>query len=321
MSETTKCCCSPVPAVPDKQTGNQQTIAQVGGRFTESLIALTGGWFRMGADSSPHPEDGEGPERDVFVNRYQLATTAVTIEEFAVFVDATGYRTLAERSGHSFVFFAQCSPDEEFAAPVHAPWWRQVPGACWHSPNGPWQTETEVGYPVTHVSRDDALAFCQWSGTRLPTEAEWEYAARGRLACAPFPWGDELVAEARHRANVWQGEFPHHNTSDDGYAGVAPVEAYGPQGFGHFNMIGNVWEWVADRFTHQHSPRATRNPHGPLNGARFVAKGGSYLCHSSYCTRYRTSSRQALPADTTAGNIGFRVACDSHGDGDRGQLP
>jgi hypothetical protein len=161
---------------------------------------------------------------------------------------------------------------------------------------------------VTHIARQDALAFCQWSGARLPTEAEWEYASRGGLAHQPFPWGIELEPDGVHRCNVWQGNFPTYNSLADGYDSTAPVTAYKPNGLGFYNMTGNVWEWMADRFTTLHPPRHTCNPKGPLNGSAFVAKGGSYLCHASYCARYRTSSRQSLSADTTTGNLGFRVA-------------
>ena len=263
----------------------------------------------MGADDGPHPEDGEGPARDVFLDPFSLAETAVTIADYAEFVAATGYRTLAERIGDSFVFHAFCNPDATFPAPVHAPWWRQVPGACWHTPHGPGGA-IDIGsdHPVTHVALEDAIAYCRWSGTRLPTEAEWEYAARGGLEGRPFPWGDALETSRGHLCNVWQGEFPATNTAEDGYHGTAPVTAFPPNGLGFHNMTGNVWEWVADRFTTSHSARPTRNPKGPLNGARFVAKGGSYLCHASYCARYRTSSRQSLAPTTTTGNLGFRVA-------------
>jgi len=310
LPEANSCCCLPGASI-NKKYSDDMTVARGTGHSSAAMLTLTGGWFRMGANDNPHPDDGEAPERDVFVDSFTLAATAVTINEFSKFVQATGYCTVAERHGVSFVFHAHCDPNESWPAAAQAPWWRQVAGACWHSPDGSWRAaNTTPNDPVTHIAHDDALAYCRWSNTRLPTEAEWEYAARGPHTGQPFPWGDTLECDGSHRANVWQGEFPDNNNGDDGYAGVAPVDAYGPQGFGHYNMIGNVWEWVADRFTSLHTPRATRNPQGPLNGSRWVAKGGSYLCHASYCTRYRTSSRQALPADTTTGNVGFRVAAD-----------
>ena len=192
---------------------------------------------------------------------------------------------------------------------AQAPWWRQVTGACWHAPNGPRGSKPDCqDHPVTHIALDDALAYCRWSGTRLPSEAEWEFAARGGLKSQPYPWGQDLLPNGEHRSNIWQGSFPDHNTCDDGYDGTAPVTAYAANPYGFYNLTGNVWEWTADRFTTLHSPRPTRNPTGPLNGTARVAKGGSYLCHASYCYRYRTSSRQALSPTTTTGNLGFRVA-------------
>ncbi len=278
------------------------------------MIDLAGGWFRMGADDGPHPEDGEGPARDVFVDPFALAATTVTVAEFAAFIADTGYRTLAERTGTSFVFQSFRDPGTACPGAAQAPWWRQVAGACWHAPDGPVPGRPEShmaggsDHPVTHIAREDALAYCRWSGTRLPGEAEWEFAARGTLVGQPFPWGAVLEEGGEHRSNVWQGTFPARNTAEDGFAGTAPVTAYRPNGLGFFNMTGNVWEWVTDRFTTLHSARPVKNPAGPLNGTRFVAKGGSYLCHASYCARYRTSSRQALAPDTTTGNLGFRVA-------------
>lgn len=273
------------------------------------MIPLPGGWFQMGADDGPHPEDGEGPVRAVHVAPFALAATAVTWAEFAQFVAATGYRTLAEQNGASFVFIAPCPTHDIGPAPDLTPWWRPMPGACWRHPAGPdGPVRGPVDHPVTHIARADALAFCRWSGTRLPTEAEWEYAARGGQEQEPFPWGAELAPDGVARSNTWQGAFPDHDASQDGHVGTAAVTAYAANEYGFYNMTGNVWEWVWDRFTTLHSPRPTRNPTGPLNGNRFVAKGGSYLCHASYCARYRTSSRQSLPGQTTTGNLGFRVA-------------
>ena len=307
-SEAKSSCCLPSVGK-DARVSTPLAFDAGTGHTSAELIALDGGWFRMGADDGPHPEDGEGPAREVFVNPVSLAATAVTMTDFSDFVAATGYITLAERAGSSFVFFAFSDPDTAFPAPLHAPWWRQVLGACWNSPTGVGNPfETNGDHPVTHIASQDALAYCRWSGTRLPTEAEWEYAARGKLIGQPFPWGETLEQDGLHHANVWQGEFPEFNNRADGYEGTAPVASYQPNSLGFFNMTGNVWEWVSDQFTNLHSPRPTRNPYGPLNGPAFVAKGGSYLCHLSYCARYRTSSRQSLLADTTTGNLGFRVA-------------
>lgn len=274
-------------------------------------VAIAGGWFDMGSTDSAHPEDGEGPIRSVWVDEFQLATTAVSNRDFQIFVDATNYQTDAEHVGSSFVFHLLLEDATLTPASGAAPWWRNVSGACWHSPEGSGSSINDRwDHPVVHITRSDAMAFCRWSDKRLPTEAEWERAARGGLLSQAYPWGAILRPDGEHRCNIWQGEFPNANTVDDGFVGTAPVTQFTANAFGLFNMTGNVWEWVADRFTNMHSPRPVKNPTGPLNGERFVARGGSYLCHESYCLRYRTSSRQALVNSASAGNLGFRVAAD-----------
>ena len=265
----------------------------------------------MGADDAPYPEDGEGPVRKVTLSSFDLAPQTVTNAEFSRFVNETSFKTQAERDGYSFVFdllVPEVENDGERA--LQATWWHKIYGATWYMPEGTKgaSIENRLDHPVVHISLHDAIAYCLWSGTRLPTEAEWEFAARGGLENKPFPWGENLEPDGIHRSNVWQGVFPRKNTSDDGYIGTAPAKCYEPNGYGLYNMTGNIWEWTADRFTNLHSPRPVNNPTGPLNGAKYVAKGGSYLCHDSYCARYRTSSRQALAPLTTAGNLGFRVA-------------
>jgi sulfatase modifying factor 1 len=177
------------------------------------------------------------------------------------------------------------------------PWWCGVRGAYWRAPEGPASDlDGRWDHPVVHVSWDDALAYCRWAGRRLPTEAEWEYAARGGLDQARFPWGDELTPGCEHRCNIWQGRFPVRDTAEDGYSGTAPVDAYRPNGYGLFNVSGNVWEWCADWFDGSRSQRAMR--------------GGSYLCHESYCNRYRVAARTANTPDSATGNLGFRCAAD-----------
>jgi formylglycine-generating enzyme required for sulfatase activity len=233
----------------------------------------------------------------------------VTNERFAAFVQATGHRTDAERYGWSFVF-AGLLPDRfpETRAVAHAPWWRQVYGADWRRPEGPdSDLEGRPDHPVVHVSWDDAMAFCNWSGARLPTEAEWEFAARGGLAGRRFPWGSELEPSGTHRMNVFQGSFPAENTCADGYAGPAPVGAYEANGFGLHNMTGNVWEWCADWFDpHYYGASPLEDPPGPPRGTHRVMRGGSYLCHESYCNRYRVAARTSNTRDSSASNIGFR---------------
>ncbi len=193
-----------------------------------------------------------------------------------------------------------------------ASWWRQVYGANWRHPQGPQSSlEGREEHPAVHVSWSDALNFCRWAGKRLPTEAEWEFAARGGLEGKRFPWGDELEPASEHLMNVWQGTFPSENTRADGYLGTCPVDAFPPNGYGLHNTTGNVWEWTADWFDVAFRQRdRRRDPVGPSTGTSRVQKGGSYLCHASYCRRYRIAARQASTPDSSTGNVGFRCAAD-----------
>jgi formylglycine-generating enzyme required for sulfatase activity len=256
-----------------------------------------------------YPEDGEGPVRRVRLAAFSIMPCAVTNRDFARFVEATGFATDAERFGASFVF-AGLLPDEfpDTRGVVHAPWWREVEGASWHSPEGPQSNcDGRDDHPVVHVSWNDAVAYCRWADARLPTEAEWERAARGGLEGMLYPWGDELEPAGEHRMNVWQGSFPGCNALDDGYDGTCPVDAFPPNGFGLHNMTGNVWEWCADWFSRDFHTRDRRtNPHGPRRGTHRTTRGGSYLCHASYCRRYRVAARSALTPDSSTGNVGFR---------------
>jgi sulfatase modifying factor 1 len=267
------------------------------------LLAIEGGSFLMGSeDADGFAEDGEGPVREVTVASFQIARHAVTNEEFARFVEATGHVTGAERLGNSFVFAGLLPEDfPETRAVARAQWWRQVEGADWRRPEGPGSPIHErMDHPVVHVSWTDARAYCSWAGVRLPTESEWEYAARGGLEQKRFPWGDELTPGGEHRCNIWQGDFPVHNTLEDGYLGTAPADAFRPNGFGIHNTSGNVWEWCADWFD---PPAAAPRP-----GRGKVIRGGSYLCHHSYCNRYRVAARSRNTPDSSTGHMGFRVA-------------
>ena len=277
---------------------------------TAGMVLVPGGTFRMGNERGDgYPDDGENHVHEVELDPFWIDATAVTNDRFATFIEATGYRTDAERFGWSFVF-GGFLPDSYSTArgPAQAPWWRQVFGADWRRPEGPHSDLSGRGdHPAIHVSWADATAFCSWARLRLPTEAEWERAARGGRSGQRFPWGDELNPGGKHRMNVWQGTFPNRNSGADGYLGTAPVTAYGPNDYGLFNMIGNVWEWCGDWF----SPQAYRtspgeNPTGPECGTSRVMRGGSYLCHRSYCNRYRVDSRSSNTPDSSTGNCGFR---------------
>jgi sulfatase modifying factor 1 len=268
----------------------------------------------MGEESLwAYPGDGEGPIHDVTLAGFRIDRYAVTNDAFARFVDATGWVTDAERYGWSFVF-AGLLPDDfpDTRGVVGAEWWRQVDGASWHRPEGPHSDlDDRADHPVVHVSWRDAVAYCRWTGTRLPTEAEWEYAARGGRVGTAFPWGDDLEPGGEHRMNVFQGKFPAENSAADGYAATAPVDAFPPNGFGLYNVTGNVWEWCSDWLGLDYYERSeSTNPPGPEDGELRVQRGGSYLCHLSYCRRYRVSARYGSEPESSTGNLGFRVAAD-----------
>jgi sulfatase modifying factor 1 len=280
---------------------------------TEGMVRLEGGHFWMGSDDTfTFPADGEGPPREVFVDPFFLAAHPVTNAAFTDFVSHSGYRTEAEREGWSFVFQNHVLEAPRGPSPVGTPWWVRVDGADWKHPEGPDSSNVlREGYPVLHVSWNDALAYCDWAGVRLPTEAEWEYAARGGLVQKPYPWGDELTPEGLHMCNIWQGSFPDVDLAEDGFAGVAPVQSFPSNPYGLYNMVGNTWEWCADWFDpHWHSTATRFNPVGPAEGQARAMRGGSYLCHESYCYRYRNSARTGNAPDTTTGNLSFRVARD-----------
>ena len=280
----------------------------------ESMLRLPGGDFRMGSDDPwSYPDDGEGPIHAVTLSPYRIDPMAVSNARFAEFIDATGYTTDAERFEWSFVF-AGLLPDDfpPTRGVADAPWWRQVFGADWSHPEGPNSTVGDrMDHPAVHVSWRDAAAFCQWAGGRLPTEAEWENAARGGLDGAAFPWGDELEPDGTHRMNVFQGTFPNHDSGADGFIGTAPVDSFVPNGLGLFNMTGNVWEWCADWYDPAYyASSPARNPRGPARGTHRVMRGGSYLCHDSYCNRYRVAARSGNAVDSSTGNLGFRCVAD-----------
>jgi sulfatase modifying factor 1 len=282
------------------------------------MVHLEGGEFQMGNDRDyGFPDDGEGPVHPVRVDPFWIDRTVVTNDQFSTFVETTKYKTEAEEFGWSFVFEGHLSnkllkrlqPNRV----VGSQWWCRIEGATWRKPEGTGLNIRKRGnHPVVHVSWNDAAAYADWAGKRLPTEAEWEYAARGGIPHGNrYPWGDELEPSGRHMMNVWQGKFPTSNTEDDGFYGPAPARQYKPNGFGLYGVAGNVWEWCWDWFSvnaYWQSP--PENPIGPPMGNRRVMRGGSYLCHVSYCNRYRVDSRYQNTPDSSTTNAGFRCVKD-----------
>ncbi|MBF9196964.1 formylglycine-generating enzyme family protein [Microvirga sp. BT290] len=295
---------------------------------------VPGGTFRMGSDRH-YPE--EAPVHRVTVDGFWIDATPVTNRQFRAFVQATGHVTVAEtkpnpkdypgalphmlRAG-SLVF---SPPDHPVSLQDWSQWWAFVFGATWRRPSGPGSSIKGLDdHPVVHVAYPDAEAYARWAGKELPTEAEWEYAARGGLDGAEFAWGDELMPGGRPMANIWQGAFPFRNTREDGYEHTSPVKTYPPNGHGLYDMIGNVWEWTSDFYAARHSADAAKPCCVPLNprGAREeqsydpcqpeihiprrVLKGGSHLCAPSYCRRYRPAARHPEPVDTSTSHVGFR---------------
>jgi sulfatase modifying factor 1 len=301
---------STVHRTTENGTGNTPSLKR--------MVSLPGGQFTMGTDSDiGFPADGEGPARQVTVDPFHIDTYSVTNAEFLQFVRETDYTSDAERYGWSFVFEDFVAPSDHKHVLQHTPdasWWVAVEEASWLRPEGPSSSvlddQERLKRPVTHVSWNDAVAYCEWAGKRLPTEAEWEYAARGGLTGKRYPWGDDLRPAGEHRCNIWQGEFPEHNTGDDGYHGTAPVNEYEPNDYGLYNVAGNVWEWCADWFSaefHTTDAYSHENPTGPPEGTERVMRGGSYLCHRSYCNRYRVAARSKNTPDSSTGNLGFRT--------------
>jgi formylglycine-generating enzyme len=261
----------------------------------EGMVLIPGGAFTMGSDSG---FPAERPAHPVRVSPFFLAKHEVSVAEFAGFVEQTGYVTDAERIGWAAVF------------DVGAGGWKRVDGADWRQPLGPGSSAAQ-DHPVVQVSYNDALAYAVWAGGRLATEAEREYAARGGLENAPYPWGDELMPQGAPRSNIWQGQFPARNTGQDGYVMTAPVGSFPPNGYGLHDMAGNVWEWTADwlgPYPQISEPRI--DPQGPEQGTERVIRGGSWMCSSSYCAGYRVTARQGNEPDAALNNLGFRIARD-----------
>lgn len=301
------------------------------------MVWIPGGEFTMGG-AGPLARPDESPRHRVRVDGFWMDVTEVTNAQFRRFVEATGYKTTAERAVDWEELSRQAPPgtprppDEALqpGSPVFTPpdrpvslgnpgqWWTWTVGASWRHPEGPGSSiDGKDDHPVVHVSHEDAVAYCQWAGKRLPTEAEWEYAARGGLEGKINCWGDEPVSPKL--ANIWQGRFPDRNTLEDGYARTAPVGSYPPNGYGLHDMAGNVWEWCSDRYRGDEYARRIReagesgvvvNPRGPSTPPaptdQYILRGGSYLCNDSYCASYRPSARMSATPDTSLQHLGFR---------------
>jgi sulfatase modifying factor 1 len=289
---------------------------------TDAMAWIPDGTFRMGSEDF-YPE--ERPVRGVELEGFWIDKRLVTVADFRRFVRDTGYVTLAERpldaADYPGAELGALVPGalvfRRAAGPVdlrdYRQWWAYVPGATWNRPEGPGSdTYSRARHPVTQVAFEDAEAYAAWAGKALPTEAEWEYAARGGLDGTAYAWGDEPFPEGRAMANTWQGEFPWQNLRLDGYEGTSPVGAFPPNGHGLFDMIGNVWEWTCDPFTDEGAPSSPCcGPDAPGEIARRVIKGGSHLCAPNYCLRYRPAARQPEAVDTSTSHIGFRCVVRS----------
>lgn len=312
-------CCAPAAGRREASCGDALPALNPRPFSSDGMKRLPGGRFLMGGDGpETWPLDGEGPVREVTLAPFWIDECAVTARDFAEFTDATGHVTEAEKFGWSFVHASQLSAREralrsDFRA-AGLEWWFRVDGADWRRPVTPDRTVEEIGrldHPAVHLAWSDAAACARWRGKRLPTEAEWEYACRGGLERQIYPWGNELTPGGRHRCNIWQGEFPKKDRGDDGYRGTAPSRSFKPNGYGLYNMTGNVWEWVNDWFDPQYGVYGPRvNPPGPAQGTAKVMRGGSYLCHASYCNRYRCAARTSNTPDSSAGHLGFRCAAN-----------
>lgn len=301
------CCPAPDPA--RRSSAAAPRYAAGDGDLSER-IALPGGRVRIGTDAPVLPVDGEGPSRPVRLPPFRIDACAVTNDRFARFVAATGHRTDAERFGWSYVFAGLLDDPEAHAPHPDLPWWRRVEGALWSRPEGRGSdVEARMDHPVTHVSWRDANAFASWAGGMLPSEGQWEHAALGGLEGARYPWGDAEPDDTGFLpCNIWQGAFPSRNTGADGHVGTAPVRSFAPNGFGLYNMVGNTWEWTRDAFRVRSLSRQAKaiNADAARAGAK-VIKGGSFLCHRSYCFRYRIAARSSNTADSTLSHTGFRL--------------
>jgi formylglycine-generating enzyme len=343
-SDTKKDTAHSCTAVPPRYSANNSSdsISFNGDTTTTGMVYIPGGVFEMGADNEQASAD-EYPKHKVQVSPFYIDATEVTNEAFKKFVDATGYITTAERKPdweeikktvppgtpkpHDSLLVAASLVFVQSKGPVnlneYSQWWSWVPGADWKHPQGPGSSIAgKENYPVVHVSWEDAMSYCKWVGKRLPTEAEWEIAARGGLINNIYPWGNEHVNTGKTKCNSWEGKFPYLNTKQDGYVTTAPVKSFAPNGYGLYDMSGNVWEWCSDWYDDGYynslgttislnpkGPGKSYDPAEPYTPKRSL-RGGSFLCNDAYCSGYRVSRRMKSSPDTGLEHTGFRCVKD-----------
>lgn len=322
--------------LPKRFGASIDTTGITGGKINhDGMVFIPEGTYLMGA-SDQNGRDDEYPQHKVHINGFWIDITEVTNASFAKFVAATGYVTTAEKKPDWEEMKKQLPPGTPkppdsvfvaaslvFSAPKSvvnlsdaSQWWAWKKGADWKHPNGPNSSiKGKESYPVVHVSWDDAMAYCKWASKRLPTEAEWEYASRGKLNNALYPWGNEEIEKGKPKANTWQGSFPVKNTNWDGFGKLAPVKQFKPNGYGLYDMAGNVWEWCSDWYrSDYYQTGIENNPQGPADSydpmepstPKRVVRGGSFMCNASYCSGYRVTARMKTSADTGLEHTGFR---------------
>lgn len=343
QAKSAVCCESNIPARFPGLSGSTMSTKSIGDHSHKGMVWIKAGTFGMGGDNKQAAPD-EYPKHKVTVKGFWMDATEVTNAQFAKFVKATGYVTTAERKPDWEELKKQVppgtpKPDESLLVPAslifnqpshpvnlndYSQWWSWEKGADWKHPHGPGSNiNGKDNYPVVHISWYDAVAYCKWAGKRLPTEAEWEWAARGGLNNNIYPWGNEPVDAGKPKANTWQGDFPNKNTLKDKFFFAAPVGSFKPNGYGLYDMAGNVWEWCADYYRNDYyqtinKPQGVTDPQGPSDSydpdepyaKKRVIRGGSFLCNDSYCSGYRVARRMKSTEDSGMEHLGFRCVQD-----------